>query len=108
LSYALGPNEGWISLWRNRLALALFARLPADLANDAIDEFIKLVDTGQLYSETASIFASAAPPIQSRIVEHLKTAKAVPRQLFARALYDRGLDISIPDTTRPSLPSWQR
>ena len=45
LSYALGPNESWIALWRNRLAFSLFERLPTDLSDDALDEFIKLVDT---------------------------------------------------------------
>ena len=100
MSYALGPNEGWIALWRVRLAVALFERLPTDLSNDAIDEFIKLVDTERLYSETATIFASGAPAVQNRIVERLKAAKAIPRQEFARALYDRGFALDIPDVER--------
>ena len=77
LSYALGPNEGWIALWRVRLALALFERLPTDLSDDAIDDFIKLVDTEACIRETAAIFASTTPAVQSRIIEHLKTAKAL-------------------------------
>jgi hypothetical protein len=108
LSYALGPNEGWIALRRNRLAMAVFAQLPADLANDAIDEFVKLVDTGRLYPEAAAVFAGAAPAVQSRIVERLKTANAISRQIFARALYDKGLDVNIPDTVIPGLRSWER
>lgn len=108
LSYALGPNEGWIALWRNRLAMVLGARLPTDLSDDAIDEFIKLVNTGRLYKETAAIFAGTAPDGQSRIVEHLKNANAIPRQIFARVLYDEGLDIKIPDTTIPGLRPWER
>jgi hypothetical protein len=106
LSYALGPNEGWIALWRNQLAMGLFERLPADLSNDAIGEFIKLVDTGGLYSQTAAIFAGATPAARSKIVGQLKSAKAVPRQIFARTLYDRGLDIDIPGVDRPAQP-WQ-
>jgi hypothetical protein len=106
LSYALGPNEGWIALWRNQLTIALFQRLPADLANDAIEEFVKLVDTGGLYSQTGAIFASAAPTVQSRIVGGLKSAKPIPRQIFARALYDRGLNVDIPGVESPA-PPWQ-
>ena len=34
LSYALGPNESWIALWRNKLAFSLFERLPTDLSDD--------------------------------------------------------------------------
>jgi len=105
LSYALGPNEGWIALWRCRLAFSVFEQLPANLADDAIDNFIKLVETRQLYPETVAIFVSAAPAAQSRIVEHLTTAKAIPRQIFARMLYDRGLDVTIPGVdARPTRP----
>ena len=105
LSYALGPNEGWIALLRSRLAFALFARLPTDLANDAIDDFINLVDTGQLYSETAAIFASAAPAVQSRIVAQFATAKPITRRNFAGMLHNRGLDATIPGVdSRPARP----
>ena len=108
LSYALGPYEGWIALWRNRLAVAVYAQLPADLADDAIGEFVKLVDTGRLYPETVAIFASAAPSVQNRMVENLKEAHLIPRQIFARALYDKGLDVRIPETAIPGLRSWER
>ena len=53
LSYALGPNEGWIAYWRVQLALAQFERLPTDLSNDVLDDFVKLVDTQVLYQEIA-------------------------------------------------------
>ncbi len=107
LSYALGPNEGWIALWRNRLAFQLFDQLPADLADDASDEFIKLVNTGQLYWETAAIFESATPAAQSRIVEHLKTASAISREAFARVLYGKGLDVTIPGVEWGEARPWR-
>ena len=72
------------------------------LADDALDEFVKLVDTGQLYQQTAAIFANADPAVQSRIVEHLKSAKAMSRQTFAKVLYDKGLDVNIPGVEMPS------
>jgi hypothetical protein len=107
MSYALGPNEGWIALWRSRLALALFERLPADLSNDAIEDFINLLDTGQLYPQTVAIFAAATPEAQSRIVDRLKSASAIPRQAFARMLYDKGVEVAIPGTdARPTRPWW--
>ena len=108
LSYALGPNEGWISLWRAKIAFALFEQLPADLADDALDEFVKLIDTQRLYSETATIFANATPVVQKRIIDHLKNGAAIPRGIFARTLYDMGLDVKIPDTVIPGLRSWER
>jgi hypothetical protein len=108
LSYALAPNEGWIALWRNRLALSMFEQLPADLSDDALEEFVRLVDTGRLYSETATIFAKAGLSAKNRIVERLAKADATSRALFARTLYDMGLDVEIPNTTIPGLRSWEK
>jgi hypothetical protein len=106
LSYEYGPNESWIALWRNRLAVAVFARLPTDLQNAALDEFVKLVDTGNLYQETAGIFEHSQPAVQTRIVTRLKTVPLIYRQAFARVLYDKGMDVDIPDVNglRPTRP----
>jgi hypothetical protein len=106
LSYALGPNEEWIALWRNQLAMAAFARLPSDLANDALNEFIKLVDAGNLYQQTATIFASASPSLQNRITLRLKDAKAISRENLGRLLYDKGINVDIPGVEKPTRP-WQ-
>lgn len=105
LSYALAPYEGWIALWRSKLAVAILDQLPDDLSVQALDEFTRLVETERLYSESMAIFAAAAPAIQVRLAARLKTAKPIPRQAFARMLYDRGSDVSIPgvDAT-PSRP----
>jgi hypothetical protein len=108
LSYVLGPNEGWIALWRSKLAFAVLAQLPADLADDAIDDFIKLVDTGKLYQQTATLFADAAPATQSRIVALLQTARAANRQGFANTLRDRGSDVVIPNVETPKVPAWRK
>lgn len=109
LSYALGPNESWIALWRNKLAFSLFERLPTDLSDDALDEFIKLVDTGQLYSEAATIFSTATPAVQSSIVARLKTTKPIYRNMFARAVDDLDLDANILHAGGlDSRPPWRR
>jgi hypothetical protein len=107
LSYALGPNEGWIAYWRVQLALAQFERLPTDLSNDVLDDFVKLVDTQVLYQELAGIFAKAPPEAQRQIVDHLKNAEANPRQIFARVLSDKGLGVNIPGITMPPARPWE-
>jgi hypothetical protein len=106
LSYALGPNEGWICLRRNRLAVTAFGHLPADLQNDAIDEFVRLVDTGWAYSDVDDIFEKAPPEFQKRVAIALKSAKPYPRSVFVRTLRDRGVDIKIPGVDTPDHP-WQ-
>jgi hypothetical protein len=108
MSYEVSPNEGWIAIWRNRLAMTMFDRLPPELANKALDEFVTLLDTGRSYDDMASIFESAPANLQQRIVQQLSAANPLPRQIFARVLYDRGLDVKIPDTTIPGLRSWER
>lgn len=106
LSYTLSCNEEWIALWRNSLALSIFPQLPTDLADDAVDEFIELVNTEQLYSQTVKIFAGLPPATQDRIVAKIGAVKAVPRQIFARMLYDDGIDVAIPGFRKPERP-WQ-
>jgi hypothetical protein len=106
LSYALGPNEAWIALWRNRLALARFGQLPPDLAKLAVDEFIGLVNTGTAYSETAAIFVGAPPAVQTLVLAHLAKAKPRAREIFARTLRDNGFEVDVPGVERPARP-WQ-
>jgi hypothetical protein len=69
---------------------------------------VTLLDTERSYDDMASIFESASASVQQRIVQHLRAASPLPRQIFARVLFDRGLDVKIPDTAIPGLRSWER
>ena len=42
MSYRLGPNEGWIAIKRNPV---VFDELPTDLADYAIREFVRILET---------------------------------------------------------------
>jgi hypothetical protein len=108
LSYALGPNEGWIAIWRNRLAVSLFDQLPDSLQGEVLDEFVKLVGTGRLYQQTADIFAIATPALQKRLSEHLVSLGSLPREIFAIVIDERGLNVTIPNTAPPGLQPWNR
>jgi hypothetical protein len=91
MSYALGPNEGWIAVKRNRIALAVFSALPPDLADAATSEFVGLVRS-HFYSEAADIVAGPARPIRALLFARLKDVKEADRQALSKLLYDRGLD----------------
>jgi hypothetical protein len=106
LSYGLGPNEGWIALWRNRLAIAMFEQLPDDLKDDALREFVGLLDTERLYAETILIFGQATPSVRARIVQRLEHVPGVPRQIFATVLYDKGLAQGIPGAWMADAKAW--
>jgi hypothetical protein len=107
LSYALAPYEGWIAIWRTKLAIAILDQLPSDVSVQALDEFGRLVETERLYSESMSIFAGAPLGTQIRLAEQLKSAKPIPRQVFARMLYDRGSDVTIPGVDATPSRAWR-
>jgi hypothetical protein len=106
MSYASAPNEGWIALWRSHLSFALFDRLPTDLAEESIDDFLKLVQTRQVHWEMANMFENTSDKWQRRIAERLQTIDVVSRDQFVNVLRSKGLTIAIPDVVtsepRPS------
>src|ERR1700733_1773565 len=99
LSYSQGPNEGWIALWRDQVALPFFYRLPNELQKNAMEDFVKLVDTKIWYREAAVIFAGVAPDVQKAIAEQLVDAQKDQRRTFAHILLDRGFRTNIPGVT---------
>jgi hypothetical protein len=105
-SYALAPYEGWMMLWRCKLALAVLDQLPADLASQALDEFTRLVETERLYSESMAIFTGVAPETQIRLAKQLANATPTARQAFARMLYDEGSGVTIPGVDATPRRPW--
>jgi hypothetical protein len=107
MSYALGPNEGWIAIKRNRIAMAVFSALPPDLAEAAISEFVGLVRS-HFYSDAADIVAGPARPIRALLFARLRDIKEADRQAFAKLLYDRGLDdVPVPGIGPPPQRPWR-
>jgi hypothetical protein len=104
MSYASGPNEGWIGFWRVQVALPLLDRLSNRLSENAIDDFIKLLNTRILYNDLAAIVASETPGIRTRILASLKETDPVIRQSFAAALRAKGVDVAIPGVQAPDRP----
>ena len=103
-----GPNEGWIAYWRLQVALAYFDRLPRELSDNVVADFVKLLDTQILYNEAAAIFARSPDATKDRIIDALKNASPTSRLAFAKVLSDMGVKATIPNTKMPTLPFWQR
>lgn len=95
LSYRLGPNEGWIAARRNRLSLAMFQRLPPDLATAAVDEFAHMLNSW-LYWETIAIFTGPGWPVRDRLLASLKNVGERQREAFAKELYTEGYNVIVP------------
>jgi hypothetical protein len=100
LSYQFGPNEGWIASKRNRLIFESFDRLPPDLANEALDEFVKLVDSS-FYPDAVVILTGPAWRMRDLILPRLKNVAERHRKEFAKALYAKGYDVVVPGVEHP-------
>jgi hypothetical protein len=105
LSYALGPNEGWVAARRNRLALSMFERLPPDLADDALNEFARMMDSG-FYDDTLAIFIGPGWPLRDKLLARLTGVQERYRDAFAQALYRGGYDVDVPGIPRRDPRPW--
>jgi len=100
MSYELGPNEGWIILKRNGIALALYEQLPPDLAETAVDEFVRLLSNG-FVRDASTIFTGPGWRIRNILLPKLKSVAEGTREAFARTVYDDGYDVDVPGVLRP-------
>ena len=107
LSYRLGPREGWVAIKRNRLAMAVFSTLPAELAQAAISEFANLVHS-RMYDEAAAILVGPGWPIRDRLIKRVYELDGNDGQAFAKVLHMQNVtDAAIPDTASTPLRPWQ-
>jgi hypothetical protein len=98
MSYWSGPNESWIAIRRNALALSLFPSLPDELAERVFTEFAKLVSSG-LYEDAANILAGPGWAIHEKLLQRLVQVREAERRGFARVLESKNLD----DATVPGI-----
>ncbi len=105
MSYQLGPNEAWIAVRRNPVALSAYSWLSQDLAEAAITEFAGLVSSGA-YEQAADIFAGSGEAVRDKLLARLAMVNREDRRQFARILASKGLDdVEIPGfDRRPSQP----
>lgn len=96
MSYLLGPNEGWIALRRNPLALSVFSSLPPELAEQTLSEFVRLVRS-RFYTETANILAGPGWAVRDRLTGRLADIDKDTRREFATFLAHKDIkDVKIP------------
>ena len=106
MSYETGPNEAWIAQRRSAVALTNWISLPGDLLDQALSEFVRLVQSG-LYEEAGNIVAGPGWPIHQQLLGRLAPLSEADRHAMARELARRDLDgVSVPGIPdkRPSRP----
>lgn len=105
LSYRYAPNEGWIALKRNRLALALYDQLPADLQRQVLAEFADLLASG-FVDDAVKIIEGPGWLHRGQLLPRLADVSEGYRAAFARALYDDGYDAEVPGIEKPEPRPW--
>jgi hypothetical protein len=95
LSYEQGPNEAWIALKRNPLALVFYERFPQDLRDQVAQEFAGLVKSS-FFAQAADTFLRQGFPNREALTMRLDFSDDRRIRIFARALRDRGYDFAIP------------
>ncbi|MCK1616116.1 hypothetical protein IVA96_05450 [Bradyrhizobium sp. 159] len=94
-SYMIGPYEGWISLRRNRLALAALPMLGGTTQERVVAEFASLVDSD--FIEDASLNLTTVGWVhRERLAASLAGTDIVARESFAKRLSKDGVKIKIP------------
>jgi hypothetical protein len=101
MSYQLGPNEGWVALKRNSLAFINFERLPGDLVDEGINEFIRLLKSRQFFGEAADILVGPAWRVREQVLPRLIELPEGDRKIFAQVLQSKGYDVPIPGISVP-------
>jgi hypothetical protein len=106
MSYRVGPNEGWVSLRRNRIAIAVYPGLPGDLKQAATDEFVQLVKS-DLITDAADILAGPGRPLSSILLARLAGVDQKKLRFLAMLLAGKGIDDAIPGLETASKFPWQ-
>jgi hypothetical protein len=105
-SYDFGPNESWIALKRNKLGFAVFSRLPADLQQKVLREFVALLSS-RFYAQAVDIFTASAWPVRDRVLAEVAKLDERHRQQFARILYSKGFDVAVPGVAPRDSRPWR-
>lgn len=108
MSYAIGPQEGWVAVKRNRIVLGLYATLTNDLKEAAVNEFVGLVRS-QFYADAADIVSDSTPAVREALSARLAQLPNPDRQSFAKVLTDKGFfDMDVPGVNTARSRPWLR
>ncbi|RTE90033.1 hypothetical protein D6B98_26395 [Bradyrhizobium sp. LVM 105] len=94
-SYATGPNEGWVALRRNRLALAVFPVLSTLVQSEVISEFANTVDS-DFIAEAELTLIGVGWTYKERLLSALESVDLASRQALRKRLSNDGIKVSIP------------
>jgi hypothetical protein len=107
LSYKLGPYEAWVALKRCQFALTYFEHLPPAVAEQAIAEFVGLVNSW-LHREAAEMFVGPGWRLREKILPRLESIPIRQRTAFENEVYQLGYDVEVPGVEHLEARPWRR
>lgn len=99
-SYDFGPNEGWIAIRRNRLALAALSGLSPAMSERVMSEFTGMVASGLIVDAANSLMGPGAS-VRPELLKRLVVVPIAERERFARYLRENGVDLAVPGVEQP-------
>lgn len=106
MSYIVGPNEGWVAVLRNYVAISYFSELPKDMEDAAVTEFKDLVASAY-YEQALETLAGPGWPVQDLLLRRLEDIPEEARRRFTRAANELGYDFAAPGIVRPEPRPWR-
>lgn len=94
-SYATGAYEGWVTLRRNRVTLAVFPILSDAEQVTVLREFAAIVDSG-FVEQAAKILTSVGWQQRERLLASLGQVDIGSREGFAKYLRRDGVTVDVP------------
>lgn len=94
-SYAAGPNEGWVALRRNQIALATFPRLPEHVQNAVIAEFAAMVDSDFIAAAAVNL-TGVGWTYKEHLLAGLAQVDLASKQAFRKHLSNDGIKVHVP------------
>lgn len=94
-SYATGPHEGWISLWRNRVALSIYSILTKLQQQRIVGEFALMVDT-DFIDDAVFNLTGVGWAHRDQLLGSLAGVDIASRQSLAKQLSNNGYKVRIP------------
>jgi len=94
-SYVAGLYEGWVSIRRNRLGLAVFPLLGSKTQDMVVSEFAELVDA-EFIEDSVTSLIGVGWTNRDRLLFSLTAVDIASRQAFAKRLAAEGIKLKVP------------
>ena len=86
MSYETSPNEAWISIRRNNVAIPLLLVLPERLKEEALTDFRRLMN-GDFREEAARLYLAASQAIRPLLQASIEKLEADRQKVFWETVY---------------------